>query len=351
MKRFIIVFSLFLSLASVFTSCSTKVDLYADYKDIPVVYGLINATLDTNYIKIIRAFSGSNGNSINANDIALIPDSNNYPGKLDARIYEYKASMSSSSYYPTGRVFLLDTTTIRDKESGTFYAPDQKVYFTTEHFNTNDAQRHIKYKYRLEVFKGTDTISGETNIVGGENFYISNNTVDMDPSSQAASKLKFFAADNAALYEIKMRFTYKEIKQGHDTVNQKIEWSLGTFHISDMTAHEVGTHVYYELVYDSRKLFDMLGSKIGDDTFNVERLIGKFDVMIAAGGYELYDYIEVSSPSSSIAQSVSDYTNINGGYGVLSSRVNISKTVNLTSNTITALIAKEDWGFRQDLGK
>lgn len=37
----------------VLASCSTDVDLYNDYKDIPVVYGLIDAQADTNYIKII----------------------------------------------------------------------------------------------------------------------------------------------------------------------------------------------------------------------------------------------------------------------------------------------------------
>lgn len=38
-------------------ACSTDVDLYADYKDVPVIYGLLDATADTNYIKITRVFS------------------------------------------------------------------------------------------------------------------------------------------------------------------------------------------------------------------------------------------------------------------------------------------------------
>ena len=40
-----------------FASCTTDVELYADYKDIPVVYGLLDATKDTNFMRINRAFS------------------------------------------------------------------------------------------------------------------------------------------------------------------------------------------------------------------------------------------------------------------------------------------------------
>ena len=39
-----------------FFSCSTDVELYADYKDVPVVYGIINILADTNYVKITKAF-------------------------------------------------------------------------------------------------------------------------------------------------------------------------------------------------------------------------------------------------------------------------------------------------------
>lgn len=69
-----------------FNSCSTDVDLYLDFKDTTIVYGVLDVANDTNVIKIIRAFSGRNDdNSFDAHEIALIADSSNYPGKLDAR--------------------------------------------------------------------------------------------------------------------------------------------------------------------------------------------------------------------------------------------------------------------------
>lgn len=349
MKRSITIFSLLLAFASVFTSCSTKVDLYADYKEIPVIYGLLDVTKDTNYVKIIRAFSGSDDASVNANTVALIPDSNNYPGKLDARIIEEKSTHAGNSYHPTGRVFDLDTMTIHSKEPGVFYSPDQKVYFTTARFYTDNS--NSKYRYRLEVIIKNDTVSAVSNMVGGEKFSISTNSVDLDPTSISASKIMFFSAENAYVYELKMQFNYKETHPGQETKNKKVEWSLGTYNSNEMAFEEWGSYKEYEVLYKHEALFNMLTSKIGADTMNVERLIGDLNILIAAGGSELHNYIEVNSPSSSISQNLSDYSNISGGYGVFSSRINISKKVNLSPNTITALIGKSGWGFKQDLGK
>ena len=122
MKTRLFFFSL-LTVLAIFSACSTDVDIYADYKDVPIVYGLLDYRADTNFIKITRAFCGTNDDPINAHEVALIADSSNYPGKLDARLVELKSTIGSQ-YEPTGREFVLDTMTIHDKEEGTFYSPD-----------------------------------------------------------------------------------------------------------------------------------------------------------------------------------------------------------------------------------
>jgi hypothetical protein len=43
----------------------------------------------------------------------------------------------------------------------------------------------------------------------------------------------------------------------------------------------------------------------------------------------------------------SDYTNINGGYGVFSSRINLIKEVGISASTQTDLYGKP-WGFREE---
>ena len=199
MKKLFLSFSLLAALIG-FNACSTDVELYADYKDIPVIYGLLNATEDTNFVRINRAFSGSNENPINANQVALIADSCNYPGKLKAYIVEYKSSYGNQ-FTPTGDTLWLDTMTIRDKQEGIFYAPDQKVYFTTDKNKFVNNYGSTNFKYKLFVFKDNDTITDETGIVGGEEFKISTYSLHFtcDPTDNI-SKIFVIEIDAIAVF-------------------------------------------------------------------------------------------------------------------------------------------------------
>ena len=329
---------------AVFGSCSTKVELYADYKDVPVIYGLIDVSQDTNYIKIVRAFSGSNDNPIDATQVALIADSCNYPGKLDARIVEYRSGFGNT-YVATGKEFVLDTMTIHNKEEGTFYYPNQKVYYTTESFNTNT--QSTKYKYKLLVYKDNDTISSETGLVGGDEFKIITQRVTFRADAGTKEdKIRFAAADNAAIYEVKMTFNYLEKRPGQDTVYKQLNWSLGTHGISEM---EMENNIF-SVNYSQGLLFNSLAEAIGNDTHQVERFIGNFEIHVAAGGNELYNYIQINSPSEGFSQNIPDYTNINGGFGVFSSRINLTsildKRLGIAPITKTELYAM-DWGFKE----
>lgn len=353
MKKLLFSFSLLACLIG-FNACSTDVDLYADYKDIPVVYGLLNAASDTNYVRINRAFSGSNDNHIDANEVALIADSCNYPGKLNAYIIEYK-HVYGGAYQPTGDTVMLDTTTIRNKEEGIFYAPNQKVYFTNGKtidnkplFGNNSA--NAKYKYKLLVFKDNDTISAETGIVGGENFKIATYSLNFkaEPSDKFG-KIKFTAAENAVFYDMEFVFTYHESINGGPMVDKQVSHSCGTKSIDEMSA-ENGVFFF---TYSDNILFNLLENAIGADTVmdvnhpNVVRTFDKYPIQIrlAAGADELYNYIKVNSQTG-FSQTIPDYTNVTGGYGVFSSRINLTSDVQISAGTQVDLYGKP-WGFVQ----
>ena len=328
-------------------SCTTDVELYADYKDIPIVYDLLDATQDTNFIRINRAFSGSNDNLINANDIALIEDSCNYPGKLDARIIECK-NVYGNQYTPTGRVIVLDTIMVHNKQEGVFYAPDQKVYYTTEPFYVNSSS--AKYKYRLEVIKDKDTITSETGIVGGEGFTILNSQLSFKAKpSEGTGRVRFRLADNATFYELKMVFKYRESLHGGPEVEKKIVYSFGVRSVDELL---IENNISYFL-YPDNLLFNLLEDAIGGDTINVVRHLGYYlgdyplELSLAAGGDELYNYIQINTNSGGFSQTIPDYTNVNGGYGVFSSRINLLKDASISSNTQVDLFGKP-WGFRTE---
>ena len=70
---------LFLPLTVLFYACSTDIDLYAEYEEKPIIYGLLDSYADTNFIKITRSFSVHSDAYLTAAN----PDSSDYPGKLD----------------------------------------------------------------------------------------------------------------------------------------------------------------------------------------------------------------------------------------------------------------------------
>ena len=339
-------FLILLVLTTLFYSCSTKVDLYAEYKDIPVIYGLLDVTQDTNYVKIVRAFSGSNEASINANEVALIADSCNYPGKLDAYICRYRNTYGYEYVFEDS--IKLDTLTIHNKEEGVFYAPTQKVYFAKSdqsNWNTGFFKPNVgskRYRYKLVVYKDNDTVTAETGLVGGEDFRLVTTSVTfVSTPNDKTGKISFKSADNGEVYDLSFQFNYSEKKQGVIT-DKYVKYSFGSHNLDE---YEYDEGIYYTY-YDQNLLFNLLASAIGTDTINVERYIGDFTITLAAGGEELYNYIQVNAPSGGFSQTIPDYTNINGGYGVFSSRMNLTNKVNLSAKTQTDLLGMP-WGFRQ----
>lgn len=347
LSRFILYITFF---TTVFSSCSTDVNLYANYKDIPIIYAMLNPKTDTNYVKITRAFCGTNDNPINANDVAMIADSSNYPDKLDARIIELKKTYGNL-YEPTGRTFVLDTITLHKKEEGTFYSPNQLFYYTTEPFNTGTGDN--RYKYKLVVIKPDgDSLTAQTSMVGNAEFAILTTGVAFQqPPTNNVNKIMFRADDFASLYEVSMQFNYREQKAGQGIKEKNVKRSFGTRTISEFHKLEGSNNSYY-LEYSVNWLFNALANAIGGDTIydtnhpNVVRYIDDFVISISAAGDDLaYYYIANQSQMNSPMSLVTVYSNINGGYGLFSSRTQIEKVAKLSANTKRELFDMSSWGF------
>ena len=333
-------------LALIGWSCSTDVDLYADYKDVPVIYGLIDSQSDTNFIKITKAFCGTNDDPVNANEAALIYDSSNYPYKLNAYIEELKSN-SAQSFQPTGRRFQLDTLTIHNKVEGTFYSPDQLLYYTTARFNTNNA--FDKYRYKLCVVKADcDTATAETDVLGG-NITIGASIVSFvsSPTPQTGSFM-FTATEGAVLYEFGMRFNYREIHPGQPMEKKQVTWGFGPRSLDSYDKVE-GVENVYEFFYTKNTLFNLLERAIGADTVwddnhpNVIRYIDDFEIFVSASAEDFFIYYQSLQPGLSLS---TEYSNVKGGYGLFSSRVFVKKTAQLSSGTKFDLFRKP-WGFQE----
>ena len=346
--------SLFFVFISVFGSCSTDVDMYADYKDTSIVYAMLDSNADTNFVKITRAFCGTNDNPINANEVALIYDSSNYEGKLEARLVEYESTYDNH-FKPTQRELILDTMTFHDKESGVFYSPDQIVYYTVEPLRNGSSRHRIKYKL-FAVKPNGDTVTAFTTMVGSEDFSIISGSANFQIAPTEAKGRVVFRADGvASVYEITMQFNYREQHSGQEMQYKKVSRSFGTKPLMSYPKVENTDNVYYE-EYSLNWLFYALANAIGNDTVvnsnhpNVVRYADDFVVTISAAGDELYYYyLANEAQESSFGGSLfTAYSNIDGGYGLFSSRTIVKKTPKLSSTAQRDLYGKESWGFKQE---
>ena len=334
MKRLYII--LCLPLTALFFACSTDIDLYAEYEEKPVVYGILDPNADTNFIKITRTFYVKG----DAYQTASNPDSSNYPGKLDVRMIEYCNGDSI-------REIVFDTITIHNKEQGVFYAPHQKLYYTTEPLGIN--RNGKSYSYRLSVVLPDRTLTSETKMAGDSYFNVQSLGMNFSKEYFGTNRpFLFRPATNAGIYHVAIKFTYLEQRTPDgDSVPRTMTWDKGNYFESNLIYHMMeGCFVFY---YRPEEFYAQLSEFIGGDTTGcVRRFITDYpiEVTIDAGGEELCQYIYLNDQYNGVPLGDSDLALIEGGYGVFSSRMRVKHGIRLGGETVPELMERTNWGFK-----
>ena len=336
MKRYCPVF-LFMILVFL-ASCSTDVDLFVDGTEVPVIYGLLDAQADTNYIKITHTLKPDD-NPLNA---AVDPFQNDYPGKLDVRLTEFCNGDSL-------RQIILDTITIHNKQEGLFYAPAQKLYYTAEPIHQNTSTK--RYRYRLTIVFPDRTLVTDADMVGSDEFKVVSGTADFSGGylDKAASYLLFLPAEKAGIYDIFMTFTFYECRTfTSDTVKRTIQWPVGSYYTSQLL-HQMEADAY-KVYYGHDDLYDELEEVLGDDTLvpGLRRYITDYPITVTvqAGGEHLAQYRYYHSVSDDSFNGEGDITLMDGVLGVFSTKMTITKRLRLGGSTVPELMYQTKWGFR-----
>lgn len=312
-----------LAAASLFTSCSTDIDLLEDYKPITVVYGLLNVNDPIQYIKINKAFLGEG----NALVMAQQSDSINYqPNELQVILQRINPQ--------TGEVLqeiaCLDTTGI-PKESGTFSNPYQLLYYTYEPIDQNSS-------YKLLIHRLTDgaTITASTPVV---------NQVTVTSPTSPSSVVSFYNSTqtyrtfyltwkhsaDAEIYTAALRFTYYEtlLTAPFTTDTITLEWNLGEVLKGSAIVGEAK-----RIEMKGENFFSFIESSVQPNV-NVSRSADEYlELLLSAGAEDLHTYIEVNEPSIGLIQEKPVFTNVSNGTGIFSSRWNIVLRNKMDSPTL-----------------
>lgn len=343
-----IIYLLFIGLLFIY-SCETDFDTTTEWKDITVVYGLLDQKEPAQFIKINKAFLGEGNALIYAQEA----DSFNYPNPLTVKVEEWNETGTNKI-----QTLEFDTTSAYQKEEGVFYYPDQIIYKSRDYdyyrfefiiqppndtvgIDTIWLNPESHYKLVITYPDDSKTITAETKMVEG--FQITKPgqipTINFVNAPSATTTFRWDQAINAARYELFVRFNYGELEvNSTDTIMKSID--LLSIQLTPGNSSEV------TYIYSSQNFYNSCLNLIPYSDPAIEgsiagRFSGTIDIYVAAAEEEFHNYLQVHEPSTSIVQEKPQYTNIENGIGIFSARNREYIGKRLHAETVTELNSAE----------
>jgi hypothetical protein len=340
---------LVLSLIALFTSCDNDLKIIADWKAVPAVYGILNAQDSVHYIKLNKAFLGQGDVMMMAQEFDSLHFSVDQVGIRLLEKEEGDVPSQNGANWQTRNTYELEPTNEFVRPEGVFSSPTQTIYKTTAPLNKD-------FYYSVEVYrKSNDTIIAQTAgpipilsplSVTNPNIF---SPLVILPNSYVP-KVQWKSVSGGKMYELSMRFNYMEfpISGESDTLFKSIEINYPSIFSIDTDG---GDNMDYPLSYD--QFLGFIAANIPEDP-TVRRLVVGFDsspvgtgvslkhacldFSLSAAGEDLATYLVLNENSNSLVLDRPEYSNIENGVGILSSRtvksVNGVKISNQTNDEI-----------------
>jgi len=303
-----------------FTACE-PFKLNAPYKDVTVVYGILNYKDSIHYVKIYKGFQPEGEDAVYVD--ARNPDSIYYydfstkTSFIDVVLQEFENDKRTPR-----KDILLDITHDFPRDSGIFYYDKEKIiYYTKEElFKGKEYKIVIKNKLTGKIVEGKTPIVGDFMIKSYQTFSMTANS----------GSIIFSEADFADDYEIHVNFLYFEIdKKTKEIVKEgKIVKNISK-NIKDGTIDNNKTYLLKKFPVT---FYDDIAAQLKPDA-NVVRYIGLpgnngacIEVEGWAAGKSMIEFLRSNQPTFSFIQVNNLYTNMTSipsdglALGFLSSR-------------------------------
>lgn len=303
-----------LSLLGFMPSCDTDLDLTADYKDVTIVYALLNQADSVQFIRIQRSFLDKNTSAL---IIAENPDSIYYTdADLNVRLDILNEDGNPQGSIPVSRVDISQPPYNIPKDTGTFANESNIMYVITQRL---DSTRN--YRLVIDNFKAGQTIDGATPMVRAVRFFYPNPLLPpIDLAAQNLPPVRFLTAENGKIYDMSMIFTYEEYPLGNPSmaVIKTIEWPMFNSFIGFNTEGEQNA----EVNFDGKAFFNFMASRLEEDPNLERRAIRIVQFKMDIGAEEFWNYNRVAVAQSGLTgnEALPNYTNLSDGIGLFSSR-------------------------------
>lgn len=304
-----------------FAGCKQDFDITADYKELPVVYGLLNYQDNNHYLRIQKGYLVEG----NARLAAGVPDSIYYPDVLSVQLIPYAANGSQlGAPINFNRV---DGTTIGlPKENGTFANTPNWLYTYTGNLDpAKSYQLVVKNNSNQQVFKNLPDIDDKgKGIKLVQDFTISTPIKGMQFSLQknsASSRVVWSKAVNASLYDLTVRFFYREYRTADNQLLKDTFIDIPFFKSfePDNNATQIPP---VEISSDNLLNFLARNLVASNDVYREFNLQKGMQFKLSAGGKEFARFINSQQAQGGLGsnEALPPYTNIENGAGLVSSR-------------------------------
>ena len=316
--------------------CTTKVDLNAPYASVPIVFGLLDAELDTQWVRINRTWLGEGDQNI----YALIQDSSEYENsRLQARFLEV---------YPNGQPIdeyvyyqLKDTILENKEENGAFFAPEYKAYYALTS-GSNSLSTDNEYKLELVIDDTVDVVS-QTNLIasvvgnitqppmGVPNIKMGFASVGNSSVTYPDYTFKWTSTEGAARYDAVLNIHYIEHYWADDnhTVLDSSKAKVMEIPVGNTIPNTDDGGQIMSKIFTGSTFYSNMATRLEANpritrelgVWDEEAQIARaFDFVLMVANEDLKIFLEINSPVTNIVQERPEYSNVNGGIGLWGAR-------------------------------
>ncbi|MBO6051842.1 MAG: hypothetical protein J6P65_07685 [Bacteroidales bacterium] len=324
MKRILLSLCAVLLMVISLMSCKPDIELTSDYKDVTVVYGLLNPLDRYQYIKIYKGYLTKDNALVWAKDL----DNISYYDEIDVQLIEHRENGNVVTYP-------MDTVMSVSKNYGTFASPTQVLYRPVYENSHRPVPIREGCLYQLvitnkktgrKVTSETTTIANMAfNIPLGTSQSISAINLNRDDPWSVGFKTNSWP-ENAYAVDAYVTFRYieKDTLTG-DTVHKAVRDIRVTPGFTAGNETSFKPNVIYRILHDN--------IEVNNNVWRFPDTYECIDIKLWACDQVYYTYYKTAQPSSSIVQDRVNYTNIetddNMALGFFASRTYYKRTFKL----------------------
>jgi len=312
--------ALVLVTATCMWGCSTDLEINAPYEDITVVYGLLNPIDSIHFVKINKAYLGQG----DALEFAQIADSNEWSTEAltAAKIHRVLNGQRIST-------FVLNDTLLTNREPGTFYSPNQRMYYFSDPFRlvvgptgsqtTFYLDAQSTYELDLEV-KG-EKISALAPMVNDfsfqnvdQNLGVDVNFVNSSTGAFTNFELNWNSSTDGKRYVAEFEFNYSEVV-GMETFPKSVRDRFGTAVSTNSSASEP-----LSVTLDGQQFYSTIAARTSPNAGVSRRIFTGLNFIVSVANEDFHTFLTLSEPVSGIIEDRPSFSNITNGYGIFAGR-------------------------------